>query len=264
MPERRRGPRHIDSRKVHDAASGRTPGRKPVRVDQRGQGPRHKPGDRREPKHESVHIPDDVVGELKATARPGKGDILVKVYADAAAAFQAEDFEEAIRLLDQAKHIALRSISVRELLGLALYRAGRWTEATKELAAFRRISGSKEQNAVLADAYRALKRPDKALELAREVHPNDVDPAVYFETVIVAAGALADIDRVGDAIVLLQHLDLDPETAESHHLRAWYALADLLARKGRFTQALEYFEAVAAADPEATDAPARIAKLRRS
>ena len=29
-------------------------------------------------------------------ARPGKGEILVKVFADAAAAFHAEDFDEAI------------------------------------------------------------------------------------------------------------------------------------------------------------------------
>ncbi|HET7482985.1 MAG TPA: tetratricopeptide repeat protein [Actinomycetota bacterium] len=264
MPEGRRGPRRIDSRKVHDAATSRDGKPRHTTSDRRRGGHAAKPRevDPRPSRYEPVHVPDEVVAELKATARPGKGDILVKVYADAAAAFQADDFGAAIRLLDQAKHIALRSIGVRELLGLAYYRAGRWNEATRELGAFRRIAGSKEQNAVLADAYRALRNPDKALELCREVKPADVDTATYFETAIVAAGALSDMGRLDDAIGLLERLDLKPEVAEAHHLRAWYVLADLLARKGRFTQALDLFEAVAAADPDATDAPERAAKLR--
>ena len=60
------------------------------------------------PRYDPVHLSDDTVKELKATARPGKGDILVKVFADAMAAFAAEDYGEAIRLGEQAKHIALR------------------------------------------------------------------------------------------------------------------------------------------------------------
>lgn len=199
--------------------------------------------------------------ELKATARPGKGEILVKVFADAAAAFMAEDFDEAIRLGEQAKHIALRSTAAREFLGLAYYKAGKWSEAARELAAFRRLSGSKEQNPVLADCYRALGKPDKALDLTDEVGYREVAPPVYFETAIVAAGALADQGQIDAAIARLEALDLDPGTAEDHHLRAWYVLADLLERKGRFTQARERFEAIAAANPELTDAPERASRL---
>ena len=260
MPEGRRGPKKIDSRKVHDAASSRDPRRKPPRSD-RG-APKHNPRDQRESKYEPVHLPDDIVKELRATARPGKGEILVKVFADAAAAFAAEDFTEATRLADQAKHIALRAVSVRELLGLAYYHQGRWQEAARELATFRRISGSKEQNPVLADSYRAMGKPDKAIELCDEIAPGETSEAVYYEGAIVAAGALADQGRVDEAIDRLERLDLRPEAASSHHLRVWYMLGDLLARHGRFTQAREWFEAVAQADPEATDAPERAAKLR--
>lgn len=195
-------------------------------------------------------------------ARPGKGEILVKVFADAAAAFQAGDFDEAIKLGDQAKHIALRAVSIREFLGLAYYHQGRWQEAARELSTFRRISGSTEQNPVLADSYRAMGKPDKAIEYVDEIVSGTVPDAVYFEGAIVAAGALADAGRVDDAIARLQALDLQPKTAEDHHLRAWYVLGDLLARKGRFTQAREWFEAVVSADPDATDAPERLAKLR--
>jgi tetratricopeptide (TPR) repeat protein len=186
----------------------------------------------------------------------------VKVFADAVAAFMAGDFDEAIKLGDQAKHIALRSIPIREFLGLAYYRAGRWSEAATELAAFRRLSGSTDQNPVLGDTYRALAKPEKALELSDEMDPTESDPAIYYEGQIVAAGALRDMKRVDEAIERLQRLDLNPEVAQEHHLRAWYVLADLLEAKGRFTQARELFEAVAAADDESTDAAERAHKLR--
>ena len=212
--------------------------------------------------YDPVHLPDDLVRDLKVTARPGKGDILVKVFADAVAAYSAGDVDEAIRLGDQAKHIALRCVPIREFLGIAYYSAGRWTEAQRELAAFRRLSGSTEQNPVLADAYRALGKPDKALILADEIDATKVEPAVHYEGEIVAAGALRDMGRADEAIARLQKLDLQPQVAEAHHARAWYVLADLLESKGRFTQARELFDAVAAVDEETTDAGERAARLR--
>ncbi|HEX2294805.1 MAG TPA: tetratricopeptide repeat protein [Actinomycetota bacterium] len=218
--------------------------------------------ERRDRGREPAHLSDDVTKELRATARPGKGDLLVKVFADAAAAYLDEDYPEAIRLGEQAKHMALRAAVPRELLGLAYYRAGRWQEAARELSAFRRLSGSPEQNPTLADCYRALGKPERAVELCEEVTPANVAPETYYEANIVAAGALADQDRLDEAIARLESLELQPENAEEHHLRAWYALADLLERRGRFTQAREWFEAVAAADPDATDAPQRARRAR--
>jgi tetratricopeptide (TPR) repeat protein len=219
-------------------------------------------GDRAEAERRPpVELPDDIVSELHATARPGKGPIAVKVFADAAAAFAEEDFADAIRLGEQSKHIALRSAAIRELLGLAYYRAGKYKEAARELGAFRRISGSVDQNPVLADCNRALGRPDRALELCDEVSRDRVPEAVYYEAQIVAAGALGDGGNIDAAIARLESLDLDPETAREHHLRAWYALGDALERRGRFTQARGLFEAVAGADPDLTDAPRRARRL---
>lgn len=189
---------------------------------------------------------------------------MVKVFADAVAAFAAGDVEEAIRLGDQAKHIGLRSAAAREFLGLAFYEAGRWQEAARELSAFRRLSGSDAQNPVIADCYRAMEKPEKSIELCDQMDPKRVEPAAYYEGAIVAAGALADLGRLDDAVARIKKLDLDPPEALTHHVRAWYMLGDLLERQGRFTQAREWFEAVDAADPDATDASERAARLRRT
>jgi tetratricopeptide (TPR) repeat protein len=210
-----------------------------------------------------VHLSDDVVRELHATSRPGKGEILVKVFADAVTAYMLEDYEEAIRLGEQSKHMALRALAARELLGLAYYRAERWSEAARELSAFRRISGSTEQNAVLADCYRALKKPQRAVELCDEIDPARVEEAIVYEGAIVAAGALSDQGKLDDAIARLEQLELQPKVASEHHVRAWYLLGHLLETKGRFTQARNWFEAVAAADPDVTDAPERARRLAR-
>jgi tetratricopeptide (TPR) repeat protein len=216
----------------------------------------------RRPLYEPVHLSDDIVRELRSTVRPGKGDILVKIFADAAAAFAAEDYDDAIRLAEQSKHMALRAVAPRELLGLAFYRAGRWQEAIRELSTFRRLSGASDQNPVLADCYRALGKPEKALSLCNEIRPRSVPVAVAYEGNIVAAGALADMGRLDEAVERLEALDLNPEVAEEHHLRAWYVLGDLSERRGRFTQARSWFEAVAEADPELTDAQERADRLR--
>ncbi len=235
--------------------------------EERGRGARRDRSERRERDHDrqrrpSVHLSREIVEELHATARPGKGGVLIKVFGEAAGAFAEGDYETAARLGEQAKHIALRAASVRELLGLALYRLGRWKEAARELSSFRRLVGSTEQNPVIADCYRAMHRPERALELCDEVDELSVGPEVRFEARIVAAGALTDLGRTEEAIRTLESLPLEPEIVEEHHLRAWYALGDLLERRGRFTQARSMFEAVADADPELTDASERIARLK--
>jgi tetratricopeptide (TPR) repeat protein len=238
--------------------------------DRQGRGERKSSWDQRDQKRRArkassrplVHLPDDVVGELKGTARPGKGQILVQVFAEAATAFDEENLADAIRLGEQAKHIALRSASVRELLGLAYYRDGRFKEAARELSAFRRLTGSTEQNPVLADCYRAMNKPERALELCDEIEASVPEP-VRYEGAIVAAGALTEMDRTDEAIARIESLELNPPSAEEHHLRAWYVLGDLLERRGRFTLALNFFEAVSAADAESTDAPERARRHRK-
>lgn len=222
---------------------------------------RSAPRDESPSDRDTAHLSKAILGELQATARPGKAEDLVRVFGQAAQAFLEEDYTEAIRLGEQSKQMALRSASVREVLGLAYYRVGRWSETVREISTFRRIAGSQEQNHVLADAYRALKKPDKALDLVDMVEKGRVDEQVFFEAQIVAAGALADMGELDRAIARLEELNLRPSVAQDHHLRTWYVLADLLEKRGRYTHAKELFDAVAGADADITDAPERAARL---
>ncbi len=208
-----------------------------------------------------IHLGDGIVRELNASSRPGKGEILVKVFTDAMTAYGDGDLDKAVRLGEQAKQLALRSTNVREFLGLAYYASERWKEAARELAAFRRMSGSTAQNHVIADCYRAQGKPEKALEYCDDMDMT-VPEEVHYEGQIVAAGALADMGRLEDAVGRLLRLDLTPNEVSEHHLRVWYVLADLLERLGRFTQARRWFQAVVDNDAELTDATERLAKLR--
>ncbi|HEX2052475.1 MAG TPA: tetratricopeptide repeat protein, partial [Actinomycetota bacterium] len=158
----------------------------------------------------------------------------------------------------EAKKNAPRSPRICELLGLSLYHAGRWKEALSELLTYRRLTSSVEQNHVIADLYRALGRPDRALEVTAEVSPNDVSPEVWVETMIVAAGALADKEQYSRAITMLARADPGSGAVEPYFLRHWYARADLLEKAGRRDEARNLWRRIVAEDPDFFDAEERL------
>ncbi len=176
----------------------------------------------------------------------------------ALAAYDDEDVDAAVAAAAEAKGIAPRAARVRELLGLCLYRAGRWQEAVRELLAFRRMTGSVEENHVIGDAYRALGRPDRALELISEVPRRKVPADLWAEVVIVAAGALADKGELDQALLRLARADLEPRSVEPYHLRLWYVRSDLLERAGRHEEARAGWERIAAEDPDFHDVMERL------
>ncbi len=145
-----------------------------------------------------------------------------------------------------------------ELLGLALYHSGQWKEALSELLTFRRLTASVEHNHVIADLYRALERPDRALETTAEVTQADVTPETWVETMIVAAGALADKGDLNRAITMLARADPGTGAVEPYFLRHWYARADLLERAGRRDEARNLWRKIVATDPDFFDAEDRL------
>ena len=210
---------------------------------------------------ETFGLPKPWIVEIQELSRPGTGPKVAELISKALEQFAEEDYEGAARLAAEAKASALRSPRISELLGLSLYHLGKWKEALSELLAFRRLTNSVEQNHVIADVYRALGRPDRALETTAEVSQGDVEPEVWVETMIVAAGALGDKGDFNRAITMLARADPGTGPVEPYFLRHWYARADLLERAGRREEARNLWRRIVAEDPEFFDAEERLASV---
>jgi len=199
--------------------------------------------------------------ELTKVAGDRQAPKLQQQLADAARNFERERYQDARRILKNLAERAPSSASVRELYGLTLYRMGQWRAAAKELEAFRMLSGSSEQHPVLADAYRALGRYTDVDELWRELRADSPSGELVAEGRIVAAGALADQGRLSDAIALIEQAKLDVKRPKPHHLRLWYAAADLHERAGDVPRARELFERIRRHEADFADVAERLASL---
>jgi tetratricopeptide (TPR) repeat protein len=115
-----------------------------------------------------------------------------------------------------------------------------------------------DQNHVIADCYRALGRPDRALEICHEVTPGLVSPEIWSEVLIVAAATLAEQGDYERALAQLARADLKPPEVKPHHLRLWYVRADLLEKAGRFKEAKSIWERISAEDPNFFDVSRRL------
>jgi len=180
---------------------------------------------------------------------------------DATGAYVADRYQDALRILRKLAEQFPGSAGIKELLGLTLYRLGRWTAALRELERHHELSGSYDQYPVMADSYRALRRYREAEELWAELRQVSPSAEVMAEGRLVAAGALADQGDLQGAVKLLES-SLRRAKPKSLHLRQWYALADLYERAGELPRARDLFRRVAAADPDAYDVRQRLVALR--
>jgi uncharacterized protein HemY len=172
------------------------------------------------------------------------------------------DPEAALEHAKYAKAKASRVPIVREALGLVAYQIGNWSEALSELRAVRRMTRTDDHIAIIADAERALGRPERALDLAKEADKATLSKAVQVELAIVAAGARRDLGQLDAAVVSLQGNDLKAEKRDPWSARLFYAYADNLAAAGRKEEAVRWFLNAAEADAEdETDASERAADL---
>jgi tetratricopeptide (TPR) repeat protein len=182
--------------------------------------------------------------------------------ARAAEAYQAGRERDAARLLRPLRDAYPDVSAVRELLGLCHYRLGQYPAATKELDAFVELTDSVEQHPVLMDSLRAQRKYARVEELWEELALASPSSALVTEGRIVRAGALADQGRLREAIATLDKRSADVKRVQEHHLRLWYALADLYERAGEIPSARDLFLRIRRHDASFADVAERLAALR--
>ncbi|WP_258935664.1 MULTISPECIES: tetratricopeptide repeat protein [Prauserella salsuginis group] len=161
-----------------------------------------------------------------------------------------------------AKKRASRFPVAREALGLAAYHTGNWSEALSELRAVRRMTHTDAHIAVIADSERAMGRPERAIDIAKETDLAGLPKETAVELKIVEAGARRDLGQLDAAVVTLQGSDLDPQRPQPWSVRLFYAYADNLAAAGRTAEAVQWFLRAAEVDDDMqTDAAERASEL---
>ncbi len=191
-----------------------------------------------------------------------RGAYLYQQLLAAADAFARGRDRDALRTLRPVRDVLPDAASVRELMGLIHYRIGNFAAAAIELEAFVGLSNSVEQHPVLMDCYRARRRWRRVDELWEELAAASPSAELVTEGRIVLAGSLADRGRISQAIAQLDKKSGDVKRPAEHHLRLWYALADLEERAGNLARARELFGRVRAHDPDFADVALRCASLR--
>lgn len=207
-------------------------------------------------------LPRDVLDEVRRSTRPTALQDTIARLARAIELLERGDPGGAAAEAEKAKRLSSRSSSVREVLGLALYGAGRWNEALAELKAYKRMTGRVDQNHLIADCLRAVGKPAEAVPLADEVlREKKVGNDVKAESVIVAASALADQGRFAEALAFLGRARTREDVAEPYTLRLWYVKADILEKAGRPQEAAAEFRKILRHDAAAFDVAERLSQL---
>lgn len=186
-----------------------------------------------------------------------RAPFLLDRVSSATAAYANDRDAQALALLRPVREAVPDSPSVRELCGLAQYRLGNYRAAAKELEAFVELTDSVEQHPVLMDCYRAQRRWQRVEDRWTELAAASPSAELVTEGRIVAAGALADRGELEEALDMLRRKAGDVKRPKFHHLRLWYALADLEERAGNLTRARALFNRIHTNDREFADVSVR-------
>ncbi|WP_243738272.1 hypothetical protein [Cellulomonas shaoxiangyii] len=125
---------------------------------------------------------------------------------------------------------------VREAAGIAAYSTGRYAEALRELRTVRRLNGSSEHLAVMADAERGLGRPERAIALAQDPEAEALPAPTRVELAMVVSGARLDMGQPEAAVAALS-TDLVRSAGGVLAVRVAQARAAALEAAGRHAEA---------------------------
>ncbi|MBO0715617.1 MAG: tetratricopeptide repeat protein [Acidimicrobiales bacterium] len=201
------------------------------------------------------------MGELSERGDRRLQPYLERRVTEAVRAYDNDRYRDALQLLASVERRAPDVPAVLELTGLSLYRLGRWRQAIRRLEAFGRMTDSVDQLPVVADCYRALGRLDQVERVWQDLRQASPGVEVLSEGRLVVAGARADGGDLQGAISMLEAASSPVRHPRLHHIRQWYALADLYERAGDLPRARRQFAQILRHSPDAFDTPLRLAAL---
>lgn len=171
-----------------------------------------------------------------------------------AAAAELVDVDPALAYAhaEAARRRAARLPVVREAAATTAYAAGEYAAALNEFRALRRMTGSDDFLAVMADCERGLGRPQAALSLVRDGLAAGPPIATRVELKLVEAGARDALGQRDEAVRLLrQEIEsLGPRGPKAARARLRYFFAELLAASGDEAGAEQWFGAALRLDPD--------------
>ncbi len=210
-------------------------------------------------------LPGDVAADIRKAfiGTAYMREKMVITLTRAAEAYDRKRYEEALRLGRIVSDAVPGVAPVRELTGLAAYRAERWNMAKIHLRTYFVITSDPEHLPLVMDCDRANRRFRAVEKSFRELEASEPTAEVLAEGRIVMAASLADQQQYSEAIELLTKAGATKQLRNPsyRHVRMWYALADVFDRAGDPTSARELFARVVIAEPEAYDARARLEEL---
>ena len=210
-------------------------------------------------------LPGDVSAEVRRAfiGTAYMREKMVITLAKAAEAYDRKRYEEALRLGRIVADAVPGVAPVRELTGLAAYRAERWNMAKIHLRAHFTITTDPEHLPLVMDCDRANRRYRAVEKTFEEIEQSEPTAEVVAEARIVMASTLADQRKYTEAIDLLTRAGATKQLRNPsyRHVRLWYTLADIFDRAGDTASARELFARVVIAEPDAYDAQARLTEL---
>jgi len=213
-------------------------------------------------------LPGDVAADVRKAfiGTAYMREKMVATLTRAAEAYDRKRFDEALRLGRTVADATPGVAPVRELAGLAAYRAERWSMAKIHLKAHFTITGDPQHLPLVMDCDRANHRYRAVEKDFAQLEASEPTAEVLVEGRIVMAAALADQAHFTEAIELLTRAGATKKlhNPSFRHVRLWYALGDVYDRAGDVVSARELFARVVLAEPDAYDAPARLAELGAS
>ncbi|MFT4245325.1 MAG: hypothetical protein QM571_02225 [Micrococcaceae bacterium] len=141
-----------------------------------------------------------------------------------------EDAQRALSHAMEAVRTAGRIGPVREAAGLAAYAAEDFKKALAELRTHKRISGSDDHAALIADSLRGVGKPDKAIEAAEEqlASRKITNKEVKVDLCIALSGAYMDNEDFEAAKKALEIPELNINKGFTYSPRLFRAYAETL------------------------------------